>query len=76
MEQSKVDERHEDLKCELRKRGVALARIAADLNVSRTFVSRALLGRCRSVRVESAVAEILGKPAATLWPERYKGDSK
>ena len=54
----------------LLRQGWSGARIARDLGVSPTTVSLVLRDRCRSERVEMAIAAVVGEPVDRLFPER------
>jgi len=57
-----------DRKVALIRRGVSMADVAADLDVSRQFVSDVVRGNRRSDRVEEAVAKALGLPRTEVFP--------
>lgn len=59
-----------DRKVALVRRQVSLAQIGAQLGVSRQFVSDIVRGNRRSERVETAVAEAIGKPVEKVFPPR------
>lgn len=60
----------EDIKANLRKRGLSLAEIGRRLNIDPATVSNVLAGR-RSRRIEGAIARALKIRREVLWPERY-----
>lgn len=62
---------HERIKMQLRLKGSSLADIARRLDVAPTTVTIVSQGFRRSRRIERAIAETLGIPEASLWPERY-----
>lgn len=55
-------------KAELVLKGIKQADIARRLGVAPTHVSDVVYGRRRSVRVEKAIAEALGRPAPEVFP--------
>jgi lambda repressor-like predicted transcriptional regulator len=63
---------HEDIKAELRKRGVKPADVAKHLLVSQETVSKVIRGQAKSRRVADAVAKIVGHSVLTLWPGLYE----
>ena len=67
---------HEKIKYWLRLKGVSLAQIARELNVTPTTVTTVSQGTTRSRRIEAAIAEHLGMTPARLWPERYAQSTK
>lgn len=62
----------EEIKAALRIKGVTLAALADTLQVSRSMVSHVINGNAKSDRIAQRIAQILGKPAATIWPARNK----
>lgn len=67
-------ENPEFIKARLKIAGSSLAKIARDLDVSVTAVSRTIrYENCRSHRIECAVAAALGVEPASIWPARYQG---
>jgi transcriptional regulator with XRE-family HTH domain len=56
-----------EIKVELLRKGLTLAGIARDLNVSGAHVSQVVSGKRRSQVVERAVAEAIGKPVARVF---------
>jgi lambda repressor-like predicted transcriptional regulator len=63
---------HENIKMRLRLQGSSLAVVARELAVTRTTVTAVSQGRCRSQRIEAAIATKLGVTPEQLWPERYR----
>ena len=63
---------HEQIKMRLRLHGSSLAEVAREMSVTRTTVTAVCQGRCRSQRIEAAIAAKLGVTAEQLWPERYR----
>ena len=66
---------HESIKMRLRLQGSSLAEVARELAVTRTTVTAVSQGRCRSQRIEAAIAVKLGMNVEQLWPERYRATS-
>lgn len=64
-------EQHEYIKMRLRLVGSSLAIIARELGIQPTTVTAASLGKRRSRRIETAIADRLGVTPRALWPERY-----
>lgn len=63
---------HERIKAEVRIRGSSLTQIARSLCITPSAVSATIRYRNRrSRRVEEAVAEVLGRTPAEIWPDRY-----
>ncbi|MBT8154310.1 helix-turn-helix domain-containing protein [Epibacterium ulvae] len=65
-------ERHENLKCSLRKRGSSLAKAAEFLKISPTSVTLVSQGFRRSHKIQSHLAAILETTPEALFPERYQ----
>lgn len=63
---------HESIKMRLRLHGSSLAVVARELGVSRTTVTAVSQGRCRSQRIEAAIAAKLGVAVEQVWPDRYR----
>lgn len=59
----------EDIKAALRKRGWSFSRIAREHGYAMTSPRDVL--RRKWSQVETIVAEIVGVPAAKIWPSRY-----
>lgn len=62
----------EDIKGGLRKRGYTLKRIAEEMEVSLSHVSKVLRVGHRSERIERRIADILDRPVERVFPNRYK----
>ena len=62
---------HEKIKYWLRLKGISLAQIARELNVTPTTVTTVSQGTSRSRRIEAAIAGHLGMGPSRLWPDRY-----
>ncbi len=57
----------------LRLAGSSLANIAQEMGVAATTVTHVSQGRCRSRRIERAIASKLGTTPEALWPDRLSG---
>lgn len=62
----------EEIKAAIRIRGVTPAVIADHLGLTPSTVSRVIHGDTVSARVRQHIAELIGKPVATLWPPKNK----
>ncbi|EON13058.1 helix-turn-helix domain-containing protein [Pandoraea sp. SD6-2] len=62
----------EFIKAALRIEGFSAARLADELGVSRSMVTRVLDGIARSQRIEARVAAIVGRPIEELWIRESK----
>lgn len=62
----------EQIKAEIRMRGTTPAAIADGLHLSRMTVSNVIHGRVTSRRVADAIATVIHKPIAKIWPGRYE----
>lgn len=63
----------EDIKAAIRKRGISLAALAADHNISKQTLSLCLSSRA-SERGDLIIADFLGLKPRTIWPSRYHTD--
>ncbi|WP_082731602.1 helix-turn-helix domain-containing protein [Sphingomonas sp. CCH15-F11] len=63
----------EDIKAELRKRGITLTALALRAGVSKQVVTIALRKRA-SAHCERVIAEALGQKPHKIWPSRYRSD--
>nr|WP_316629612.1 helix-turn-helix domain-containing protein [uncultured Brevundimonas sp.] len=71
----KIDnKRHGRIRDALALKGVSLSDIARSLEVSPSSVSIVSKGHRGSRRIEKAIADALGQPPESLWPERYGDD--
>ena len=57
----------EQIKAELRMKGVTLAALADELGVSRSMVSHVVAGYARSAHVMARIADLIGKPIDAIW---------
>lgn len=60
----------EEIKAALRMKGVTLAALADQLGISRSTVCLIVGGKGTSARVQNAVAKLVGKPVAAIWPPK------
>jgi hypothetical protein len=56
-----------EIKVELLRKGVTLASIAQDLELTAGHVSQVVWGKRRSADVEKAVAEAIGRPVSKVF---------
>lgn len=59
-----------DRKVALVRKRVKQAQIARNLGVSQAYVCDVLYGRRRSEKIETAIADAIGKPVAEVFPPR------
>jgi transcriptional regulator with XRE-family HTH domain len=57
-------------KVELMRRGITLADIAREVDVSRSAVTQVVLDQIRSAEIEAAIAKHLGEPVEQLFPAK------
>lgn len=65
----------EDIKAAMRKNGVKPSDLARHLGVSQMSVSNTLRGRTKSRRIAEAIAKVVGRPVAEIWPAADAGPS-
>ena len=58
----------EQIKAEMRMRGITPAALADELGVANSSVSQVISGRAESARIKARIAEVIGKPVGVLWP--------
>lgn len=61
----------EEIKAALSIAGYRQVRLAHDLNVAQSVVSRVIAGHTRSGPIEQRISEITGIATKTLWPQWY-----
>lgn len=61
----------EEIKARIRMEGMTAAMIADELNVSQSSVSHVINKRSHSERIESRIAELVGKPREELFPRKH-----
>lgn len=66
----------ENIKAELRKRGLTITELANRLVVSQGMVSRVIRSQARSHRIEVAIARYLDLTPADLWPAHYPAKAR
>ena len=59
----------EQIKAELRIKGMTLTALADELGLSRSMVTHIIYGHARSKRVEERIAQLLKKPASAIWEQ-------
>lgn len=60
-----------DIKASLQKAGKPAVRIAEELGINRSCVTRVIRGQT-SRRVATRIAEVVGKPVSEIWPGKYE----
>lgn len=60
----------EEIKAALRMKGVTLAALADEMDLSRSMVTHVIHGHSRSRRVMEHIAGIVGRPVERIWPPR------
>lgn len=60
-----------DIKAGLLLAGYNQTKLAQELGVSQSAISLCIAGKSRSARVARRIAQLVGRPAATLWPDLY-----
>lgn len=58
----------EQIKAELRMKGVTLTALADECAVSRSMVTQVIYGVSRSRHIAQRISKIIGKPVGTIWP--------
>jgi len=58
----------EQIKAELRMKGITLTALADECDVSRSMVTQVIYGVAKSQHIAKRISEIVGKPVGTLWP--------
>lgn len=62
----------ENIKAELKKKGLTQKSIADHFDVTPTTVHHVIHGGCRSDRIAKFIAEQIGKDRSDIWPGRYE----
>lgn len=62
---------HEQIKAEIRMRGVTPTQLAEHLEVSPTVVGKVIKGETRSLRIATAIATLIERSLEELWPGAY-----
>lgn len=60
----------EEIKAAMRMKGVTPTALADELGVANSTVSQVISGRSVSARIAARISEIVGKPAAVIWPPK------
>lgn len=60
----------EQIKAELRMKGITPSALADELGVANSSVSQVISGRATSARIAGRIAQITGKSVDALWPSR------
>jgi lambda repressor-like predicted transcriptional regulator len=60
------------IKAELRMRGYTQARLADEMGVKKSTVSRVISGAGKSFPVQMTIARLLGKEINELWPNQIR----
>lgn len=60
----------EQIKADIRMAGTTPAVIAEELGINRGTVSQVIHGRGVSLRVQTYISNIIGKPVDEIWPPR------
>jgi lambda repressor-like predicted transcriptional regulator len=60
----------EEIKAALRIQGVTLTALADEVGVSRSMVTHVIHSHARSAHVMERIANILGKPVASIWSSK------
>lgn len=58
----------EQIKAELRMRGVTLTALADECDVSRSMVTQVIYGAAKSQNIAQKISKIINKPVGTIWP--------
>ena len=58
----------EDIKASIRKAGKSITIAAKDLEITPSTVSLVVSGRGKSMRVQTYISDLIGKPVAEIWP--------
>jgi lambda repressor-like predicted transcriptional regulator len=60
----------EEIKAQLRMKGVTQVMLAEELEVATSSIAQAIAGRIRSARIQDRIASIIGKPVSEIWPNQ------
>ena len=60
----------EEIKAAMRIAGTTPAMLCDELQVAASSVSQTISGHIRSNRIQSRIAEIIGKPIEAIWPKQ------
>ena len=67
-----VSEKGFHIRAALLEKGITLRSIAKKLNVSPAHVSQVVHGKYASKRLRKAIAEAIGVPVTSIWPDQKK----
>lgn len=62
--------RREEIKAAMLMAGISPAMLCDELKVAASSVSQTISGHIRSKRIQTRIAEIVGKPIKTIWPNQ------
>lgn len=62
----------EQIKAEMRMRGITPSVLADELGVANSSISQVISGRAESARIKARIAEVVGKPVSVLWPNKQR----
>ena len=60
----------EEIKAAMRMAGTTPAMLCDELGVAASSMSQTISGHIKSRRIQARIAEIIGKPVATIWPNQ------
>lgn len=60
----------EQIKAEMRIAGTTPAMLCDELGVAASSMSQTISGHIKSKRIQSRIAEIIGKPISEIWPNQ------
>lgn len=60
----------EQIKAEMRMAGITPAMLCDELQVAASSVSQTISGHIKSARIQRRIAEIIGKPVDSIWPNQ------
>ncbi len=60
----------EQIKAEMRMAGTTPAMLCDELKVAASSVSQTISGHIKSKRIQSRIAQIIGKPVEVIWPNQ------
>lgn len=60
----------EEIKASMRMAGTTPAMLCDELGVAASSVSQTISGHIKSKRIQSRIAQIIGKPVEAIWPNQ------
>ena len=60
----------EEIKAAMRMAGTTPAMLCDELGVAASSVSQTISGHIKSKRIQSRIAQIIGKPVEAIWPNQ------